>query len=137
MKKMLGLAMVLGFAGALAVSAQSGTSAIHGTVKKIDTASKTMVHGTVAGTKGGVEGLTVGSEVVARYTTKGTEKTALEVDKVGKEGSRPPKARSPNSTTAPRSWSRRLPAERSRPSCCPIMRWSTPGRTPCTTQRKW
>lgn len=32
------------------------------------------------------KGVKEGSEVVAHYTTKGTEKTAVEVDRLGKEG---------------------------------------------------
>jgi len=83
-------------------------TAVHGTVTKIDAGAKTIavktadgtehtfhfvdkttVHGavaTAAGSKDAFHGLTEGSEVVAHYTVKGTEETAVEVDKVGKDG---------------------------------------------------
>jgi hypothetical protein len=85
-----------------------GVSAVHGTVTKVDSATKIMVvktkdgtehsihfvekttvHGvdaTGAGAKDAFHGLKEGSEVVAHYTVKGTEKTAVEVDHVGKDG---------------------------------------------------
>ena len=80
-------------------------SAVHGTVSKIDSAGKTIfvktadgtehafrfttkttVHGTEAVATDAFHGLKEGTEVVAHHTAKGTEKTAVEVDKVGKEG---------------------------------------------------
>jgi len=83
-------------------------TAVHGTVTKVDAASKTIavktadgtehtfhfvekttVYGaqaTAAGAKDSFHGITEGSEVVAHYTKKGTEETAIEVDKVGKDG---------------------------------------------------
>jgi hypothetical protein len=80
-------------------------TAVRGTITKLDGAGKTMliktadgtehtihfvdktvVHGTVVGAKDTFHGLTEGSEVVAHYTVKGTEKTGVEVDKVGKDG---------------------------------------------------
>jgi hypothetical protein len=80
-------------------------TAVHGTVSKIDSGAKTIVvktkdgtehtlhflgktavHGTEAGAQDTFKGLKEGSEVVAHYTTKGTEKTAVEVDRVGKDG---------------------------------------------------
>jgi hypothetical protein len=83
-------------------------SAVHGTVTKVDSASKTMVvktkdgtehtihfvdkttvHGVKAtgeGAKDTFHGIGEGSEVVAHYTEHGTEKTAVEVDRVGKDG---------------------------------------------------
>jgi len=83
-------------------------TAVHGTITKVDSASKTIavktadgteqtfhfvgkttVHGvedTGAGAKDAFHGLTEGSEVVAHYTAKGAEKTAVEIDKVGKDG---------------------------------------------------
>ena len=96
----------------LVSAAQDVVSAVHGTVTKLDSATKTMVvktkdgtehtikfvdkttvHGVKASaevTAGGAEdfahGLKEGSEVVAHYTAKGTEKTAVEVDDVGKDG---------------------------------------------------
>src|SRR5271156_1564980 len=80
-------------------------TAVHGTVTKVDSGAKTIVvktkegtehtlhfvgktavHGTEVGAKDTFKGVKVGSEVVAHYTVKGTEKTAMEVDKVGKGG---------------------------------------------------
>lgn len=80
-------------------------TAVHGTISRIDKTAKTIVvktadgteqtfrfvgktavHGTEAGAKDTFHGLTEGSEVVAHYTTKGADKTAVEVDKVGKDG---------------------------------------------------
>lgn len=92
-----------------AVQAQEAVSnAIHGTITKLDDAAKivvvktkdgaehtihftekTAVWGadkTAAGAKESFKGLSEGSEVVAHYTVKGTENTAVEVDKVGKGG---------------------------------------------------
>jgi len=97
---------------ALAWAAQDLVSAIHGTVTKLDSGAKTItvktkdgtehtikfvnktaVHGvkassgqTATGANDFAHGLKEGSEVVAHYTAKGTEKTAVEVDDVGKEG---------------------------------------------------
>ena len=83
-------------------------TAVRGTVTKVDSAAKTIgvktadgtehtfhfvaqtsVHGaqaTAAGSKDAFHGLTEGSEVVAHYTVKGSEETAVEVDRVGKGG---------------------------------------------------
>jgi hypothetical protein len=83
-------------------------SAIHGTITKLDSSSKTMVvktkdgtehtvhftektavwgaDKTAAGAKESFKGLSEGSEVVVHYTGKGTEESATEVDKVGKDG---------------------------------------------------
>ena len=80
-------------------------SAVHGTISKIDSGAKTIVvkaadgtehtfrfvakttvHGTEAGAKDTFHGLKEGSEVVAHYTAKGSENTAVEVDKIGKDG---------------------------------------------------
>jgi len=87
---------------------QDVVSAVHGTIKKIDKgthtivvktadgtdhtfhyAAKTTVHGVDASekaTEDSFKGLKEGSEVVAHYTTRGTEDTAMEFDKVGKDG---------------------------------------------------
>ncbi len=89
-------------------AADDVVSAVHGTVTKLDSSTKTMVvktqdgtehtvhfvdktavYGadkTAAGAKDSFKGLSEGSEVVVHYTAKGTEKTATEVDKVGKDG---------------------------------------------------
>jgi arginine repressor len=80
-------------------------TAVHGTVTKVDNATKTIVvktkdgtehtlhfvakttvSGADAGAKDTFKGVKEGSEVVAHFTVKGTEKTAVEVDKVGKDG---------------------------------------------------
>ena len=108
MKNIVRTFFVLLFLGALACAAQDVVSAVHGTITKLDSASKTAVvkakdgtehsikfvdkttvHGVDAtgmGAKDAFHGLTEGTEVVAHYTTKGTENTAVEVDKVGKDG---------------------------------------------------
>lgn len=80
-------------------------SAIHGTVTKLDSGAKTIaikskdgteetlhwtgktaVHGTDAGATDTFKGVKQGSEVVAHYSVKGANKTAVEVDNVGKDG---------------------------------------------------
>jgi hypothetical protein len=103
--RLLAVAILLIFA----VHAQEAvTTAIHGTITKLDEAAKTVVvrtkdgaehtmhftektavwgaDKTAAGAKESFKGLSEGSEVVAHYTAKGTEETAVEVDKVGKGG---------------------------------------------------
>jgi hypothetical protein len=91
-----------------ALVAQAVESAIQGTVRKVDSATKTIVvkaadgtehtfhfvgrttvHGaeaTAEGAKDAFNGVKEGSEVVVHYTKKGTEETAEEVDHVGKDG---------------------------------------------------
>jgi hypothetical protein len=102
----------LGFAflwvGAAAFAAQDVVSAVEGTVTKVDGAAKTVVvkagdgtehtlhfvkrtsvHAgaeTAVGGKDAFQGVKEGSTVVAYYTTKGSEKTAEEVDDIGKGG---------------------------------------------------
>lgn len=81
--------------------AQDLVSIIHGTVKKVDHATKTIVvksadgtehtikitdDATVKGTKEGFDGLKEGTEVVARTTGKGVDETAVDVGKVSKDG---------------------------------------------------
>ena len=90
------------------LAADDVVTAVHGVITKVDAASKTIVvktkdgtehtihfvdktvvYGadeTAAGAKDTFHGLKEGSEVVAHYTVKGTEKTGVEVDKVGKDG---------------------------------------------------
>jgi hypothetical protein len=94
--------------GAVAFAAQAVVSAVEGTVTKVDGAAKTVVvkagdgtehtlhfvkrtsvHAgteTAAGGKDAFHGVKEGSTVVAHYTTKGSEKTAEEVDDIGKGG---------------------------------------------------
>lgn len=92
---------LLAIPAAQSFAADDVVSAVHGTVTKVDSGAKTIAvktaDGTVQtfhytgklavhGTEGGVKGVTEGSEVVAHYTVKGTDKTAVEVDKLGKGG---------------------------------------------------
>ena len=89
-------------------AADDVVSAVHGTVDKLDTATKTVVvktsdgavhslrfagntavHGAHVGeeaTKESFDGLKEGDEVVAHYTEEGGKATAIEVDRVGKDG---------------------------------------------------
>ena len=105
MVRFLAVATLLVFA---AYAADDVVSAVHGTVTKVDSASKTMVVKTkdgtehtvhytektavwgadkaAAGAQDSYKGVVSGSEVVVHYTEKGGEKTATEVDKVGKDG---------------------------------------------------
>lgn len=91
-----------------ALADEDVVTAVRGTISKVDQASKTMVvkaadgtehtfhfiakttvHGakaTATGAKDSFHGLAEGSEVVAHYTAKGAEETAVEVDRVGKGG---------------------------------------------------
>src|SRR5215467_14040488 len=107
MRKAFGIFALLFCISALYAGDQP-PSAIHGTVTKIDTASKTI---TIEGSDGRKETLRVsqkttvymkapsgqlgkrpwtdlkdGSEVVAHYSKRGTEAVATEVDKVGVDG---------------------------------------------------
>ena len=76
-------------------------SVVHGTVTKVDSATKTVVvktadgtehtikvtaDTTVKGTKEGIDGLAKGTEVVARTTGKGVDETGIEIGKVSKDG---------------------------------------------------
>ncbi len=85
--------------GTMICVAQDVVSIIHGTVKKVDKATKTVVvktadgtehtikvssDATVKGTKKGIDGLKEGSEVVARTTGKGAEETGDAIGEVGK-----------------------------------------------------
>ena len=89
-------------------AADDVVTAVHGTISKIDSGTKTVAVKTADGTehslhfvakttvhgadasaavaKDSWHGLKEGSEVVAHYTTRGTEDTAVEIDKVGKDG---------------------------------------------------
>jgi hypothetical protein len=60
-----------------------------GTEETLHFTGKTVAHGaeaTAKGSKDAFEGMKEGDEVVVHYTVKGTEKTAVEVDHVGKDG---------------------------------------------------
>jgi hypothetical protein len=108
MKSIVRASLALLLLSAFVCAAQDVVSAVHGSVTKLDSATKTVVvktkdggehtmkfaakttvHGseaTATSAKDVFHGLTEGTEVVAHYTTKGTEKTAVEVDNVGKDG---------------------------------------------------
>ncbi len=99
MTKLVRLAVCLMVAAVVCV-AQDVVNVVHGTVTKVDNATKTVVvksaDGTehtikvtgdtaYKGTKEGFDGLKEGTEVVARTTGKGVEETGLEIGKVGKD----------------------------------------------------
>lgn len=108
MKKLFSLLALTAFFAVTVLAADEVVSAVHGVVTKVDAASKTIVVKTKEGTehtihfvdktavygaketaegaKDTFHGVKEGSEVVAHYTEKGGEKTAVEVDKVGKDG---------------------------------------------------
>jgi hypothetical protein len=89
-------------------AADDVVTAVHGVVTKTDAATKTIVvkaedgtehtihfvdkttvkgaDATAAGAKDTFHGVKEGSEVVVHYTVKGTEKTGVEIDKLGKDG---------------------------------------------------
>lgn len=89
-------------------AADDVVSAVHGVVTKVDSGAKTIavktedgtehtIHyvdktvvrgadATATGAKDTWHGISTGSEVVAHYTVKGTEKTGVEIDKLGKDG---------------------------------------------------
>lgn len=104
MKRIVELCLCLGWAGSLCFGIEAVT-AVHGTVTRLDAkakiivvknrdgmettlhwASKTAVHGTQAASKDTFKGLQEGYEVVVHYTEKGSDKTAVEVDRLGKDG---------------------------------------------------
>lgn len=104
MRRFIPLCLCLAMAASLCLAVEAVT-AVHGTVTKVDAAAKTIaiktkdgtvqtlhwagkttVRGADAGAKDTFKGIKEGSEVVAHYTTKGADKTAVEVDKVGKDG---------------------------------------------------
>src|SRR5271163_2470747 len=75
-------------------------SVVHGTVPKVDSATKTVVvktadgtehtikftaDTTVKGTKAGIDGLSKGTEVVVRTTGRGADETGQEIAKVSKD----------------------------------------------------
>ena len=108
MRKFFSIAVLVVFFAVVVAAADDVVSVLHGTVTKVDAAAKTMVVKTKDGTehtihfvdktvvksgeavgtgaKDSFQGVKEGSEVVAHYTVKGTENTAVEVDKVGKGG---------------------------------------------------
>ena len=108
MRKYLAPTVVCALLACGAFAADDVASAVVGTVKTVDKATKTVVvktgegtehtfkfvghtvaHGAEATAKGSKDAfLTMkeGDQVIVHYTVKGTEKTAEEVDHVGKEG---------------------------------------------------
>ncbi|MGA3213726.1 MAG: hypothetical protein ABSD20_20665 [Terriglobales bacterium] len=93
---------------AWAYATEDVVTAVHGTIKKVDSATRTLVvktadgserslhfmdqtavHGAKAseeGAKDSWRGLTEGTEVAVHYTRRGTENTAVEIDKLGAGG---------------------------------------------------
>lgn len=112
MKNIVRASLVLLLLSAFSWAAEDVVSAVHGTITKLDSATKTIVvktkdgsehtikfagkttvhgvkasvHETAMGAEDSFHGLKEGTEVVAHYTAKGSEKTAVEVDDVGKDG---------------------------------------------------
>ena len=105
MMKAIGSLIVALMLVATVYALEDVVSATHGVITKIDSSAKTIVvktgdgtehtlhyvakttvHGADASLKDSWHGLKEGTEVVAHYTTRGTEDTAVEVDKVGKDG---------------------------------------------------
>jgi len=93
------------FAFVSARAADDVVSAVHGTVTKTDAATKTIAvktadgtvhtfkwtgetvtHGTEAGATDTFHGIKEGSDVAVHYTVKGVDKSATEVDRLGKDG---------------------------------------------------
>lgn len=108
MKNLFRFAVVSTMLVFAAYAAQEVSNAIHGTITKLDSSTKTMVvktkdgaehtvhfvdktavwgaEKTAAGAKDTFKGLSEGSEVVVHYSETGGKDTATEVDKVGKDG---------------------------------------------------
>jgi hypothetical protein len=108
MKALLAVVVVAGLMVLPVRATDAVVSAIHGTITKLDATTKTAVvktadgtehtihfvdktavHGaevTATGSKDAFHGLKEGSEVAVHYTEKGSEKTAVEVDHLGKDG---------------------------------------------------
>src|SRR5580700_4137370 len=103
-KRLFQTSALMAFSLSLCLAADV-TVAVHGTVTKVDAAGKTIVvktkegvehtvhfvdetvvHGLDVGAKDTFKGVKEGAEVVVHYTEKGAEKTAVEVDRVGKGG---------------------------------------------------
>jgi hypothetical protein len=99
MRKLRRLAVCI-FLGTVICMAQDVVSIVHGTVTKVDHATKTVVvkstdgtehavkvtgETTIKGTKDGFDGLKEGTEVVARTTGKGVDETGTEIGKIGKD----------------------------------------------------
>jgi hypothetical protein len=110
MRGYLALGLLCGLVATSAFAADDVASAVVATVKSVDKGTKvvvvktadgtehtfhfigkTVAHGaeaTAKGSKDAFEGMKEGDDVVVHYTVKGTEKTAVEVDHIGKDGLR-------------------------------------------------
>jgi hypothetical protein len=108
MIRYVGSALVFSVLTLTAIAAEDVVSAVSGTVKKVDSATKTIVVKTADGAehtfhfvakttvhgaektgeamKDAFHGVKEGSEVAVHYTAKGAEETAEEVDDIGKDG---------------------------------------------------
>jgi hypothetical protein len=108
MIKTVALVGALALSTSLSLAAQDVVHVVDGTVKKLDSAGKTVVVETKDGTehtfhyasdvtvhgasdtkKGAVDaahGVTEGSKVAVHYTVEGSKETAHEVDKIGDDG---------------------------------------------------
>lgn len=106
--KTIGITLLILTFGLFAFADEDAVTAIHGTVTKVDKGTKTVAIKTADGTEHAVHwsketsvhgakevgvagkdswhGVKEGSEVVAHYTKRGSEDTALEIDKVGDKG---------------------------------------------------
>ncbi len=101
MKKIGYLVLCVLLGAVICAAADDVVGFFHGTIKKVDKTTQTIVvktadgtehtvkvtsDVTVKGTKDGFDGLKEGTEVVARTTGKGADKTVSEVGKVSKDG---------------------------------------------------
>ncbi|MGB2675925.1 MAG: hypothetical protein WAN12_02430 [Candidatus Acidiferrum sp.] len=108
MKMVMAVVVMAGLMAVPVLATEAVVSAIHGTITKLDSATrtavvktadgtehtihfvdKTAVHGaeaTAEASKDTFHGLKEGSEVAVHYTEKGGDKTAVEVDRLGKDG---------------------------------------------------
>jgi hypothetical protein len=105
--KVIACGLVL-FVAAFASGTTDTVAAVHGTITKLDRGTKTVViktadgtehsirfldktvvHGSHAGEEGAIDsfhGLKEGTEVVAHYSENGGKDTAVEIDRIGKDG---------------------------------------------------
>jgi hypothetical protein len=108
MIKTLALVSAFALTASLSLAAQDVVHAVDGTVKKVDTGSKTMVietkdgtdhtfhyvgnvtvdgaKDTEHGTVDAAHGVTEGSKVAVHYTSEGGKDTVHEIDKIGDDG---------------------------------------------------
>ena len=110
MRRILDAGVILLLSSSVCLAVQDVTTAIQGTVKRVDSSTKILVIKTADGTehalhfvrrtsvygadaaasrtKDAFHGLKEGSEVVAHYTARSGEETAEEVDRIGSGGLR-------------------------------------------------